>query len=296
MGTDTVSTTPGPQAPDDGQIRTHLHGMWDGVATAWGEHAAYADERGAAVTEVLLERATLRAGDRVLELACGPGGGGLAAATRVAPRGEVVLSDVSEEMTEIAAQRAAARGITNVRTLVLDIEAIDQPDSSYDVVLCREGLMFALQPTRAMREIRRVLKPGGRVGVAVWGERARNPWLGIVFDAVTDQTGFPVPPPGVPGPFALDDTQLLHELFVDAGFVDLQITEHDTPMRADSFDEWWSRTSSLAGPLASIVAALPDDAARTLRTRLQRAVAPYRTDQGLELPGVSVLATARVKS
>jgi SAM-dependent methyltransferase len=176
---------------------------------------------------------------------------------------------------------------------VLDLEDIDQPDTSYAVVLCREGLMFALDPARAVGEIRRVLQPGGRVAVAVWGERARNPWLGVVFDAVSEQTGFPVPPPGVPGPFSLDDTEHLHQLFVDGGFVDVRITEHDTPVRASSFDEWWNRTSSLAGPLASIVRALPPDAARALRERLERAVGPYRTGEGLELPGVSVLLTAR---
>src|SRR5690242_31023 len=116
------------------QTRTHLHGMWAAVAGAWGEHAAYADKRGADLTDVLLERAALQPGDRVLELACGPGGVGIAAAPRVAPGGEVVMSDVAAEMTTIAAARAAAGGLTNVSTAVLDLEAIDQPDATYDVV------------------------------------------------------------------------------------------------------------------------------------------------------------------
>ena len=90
------------------------------------------------------------------------------------------------------AQRAVAR--------VLDLERIDEPDASYDVVLCREGLMFALEPGRAVAEIRRVLRPGGRVAVAVWAARERNPWLGLVMDAVSAQIGAPVPPPGDPGP------------------------------------------------------------------------------------------------
>jgi SAM-dependent methyltransferase len=294
MGTDTVPAAPAADTSGDEQVRRHLRGMWAAVAGAWGEHAAYADERGAAVTEVLLDRAALHPGDRVLELACGPGGGGLAAAARVMPGGEVVLSDVAEEMTAIAAERAAARGITNVRARVLDLEDIDQPDAAYDVVLCREGLMFALDPARAVREIRRVLRPGGRVAVAVWGERARNPWLAVVFDAVSEQIGAPVPPPGIPGPFALDDTNHLRALFDDAGLVDVAITEHTTPLRAGSFDEWWNRTSSLAGPLASIIAALPNEATDELRLRLERAVEPYRTGDGLELPGVSVVASARV--
>ena len=81
---------------------------------------------------------------------------------RVAPGGEVVLSDVVPDMTAIASARARALGLTNVSTRVLDLEAIEQPDDSYDIVLCREGLRFVTHPDRALSEIRRVLRPGGR--------------------------------------------------------------------------------------------------------------------------------------
>ena len=161
----------------------------------------------------------------MLELACGPGGLGLAAAARVAPRGEVVLSDAVAEMTAIAAARAEALGLSNVSTRELDLERIEQPDASYDVVLCREGLMFALDPARAAREIRRVLRPGGRVALAVWGPRERNPWLGVVLDAVSAQVGAPVPPPGIPGPFSLEDSKRLAALLSDAGLADVKVSE-----------------------------------------------------------------------
>src|SRR5687768_16396134 len=137
-------------------LRPHLHGMWAAVVPAWAEHADYADARGAEVAERMLELTAPAPGERVLEMACGPGGLGLAAAARVAPDGEVVLSDVAAGMTEIAAARAAALGVRNVSTCVLDVESIDEPGDAYDVVLCREGLMFATDPGRATREIRRV--------------------------------------------------------------------------------------------------------------------------------------------
>jgi SAM-dependent methyltransferase len=138
------------------ELRRHVHGQWAAVAPAWSDHAEYADERGASVTARLLDLSAPRPGERLLELACGPGGLGLAAAKLVAPNGVVVLSDVVAEMTAIAEARADAIGLDNVRTRVLDLEDIDEPDASYDVVLCREGMMFAVDPARAAREMGRI--------------------------------------------------------------------------------------------------------------------------------------------
>jgi ubiquinone/menaquinone biosynthesis C-methylase UbiE len=281
------------QRPDRHALRAQLHGMWASVAPAWGEHADYADTRGAAITAAMLERSAPRPGERVLELACGAGGVGIAAARLVGPEGEVVLSDVAAGMTAIAAARAAALGLGNVRALTLDLDDLAQPDQAYDVALCREGLMFALDPARAVAEIRRVLRPGGRVAVAVWGPRARNPWLGVVFDAVGAQLGTPVPPPGIPGPFALDDPDRLGGLLADAGLADVTVIEVPTPLRDASFDTWWTRTSALAGPLANRLATLPEPARRQLRARLTEAVRPYQTPTGLDFPGVSLLAAGR---
>ncbi|MDP8967796.1 MAG: class I SAM-dependent methyltransferase [Actinomycetota bacterium] len=263
------------------------------MAPAWSEHAAYADARGAEVGEKMLALTRPAPGDRVLELACGPGGLGLAAASLVAPEGEVVLSDVAAEMTSIAATRAKARGLANVRVRQLDLESIDEADGSYDVVLCREGLMFATNPARATREIRRVLRPDGRVAIAVWGPRARNPWLGVVLDAVSAQIGRPVPPPGIPGPFSLADAERLEQLLVDASLADVVVSEQSVPMRAASFEEWWTRTAALAGPLTKILAALPEQAKQALRTRLHDTTRAYQAAAGMEFPGVSLIISAR---
>jgi enediyne biosynthesis protein CalE5 len=280
------------QGRDAQAVRTHVHGIWSAVAPQWQEHAEFVDRRLEHVTAAMLERTDPRAGERVLELACGPGGAGLAAATRVGEGGEVVLSDVVVEMTEIAAARAVARKLGWVRTAVLDLEAIDMPDDVFDVVLCREGLMFALEPERAAREIRRVLGENGRAAISVWGERAANPWLGIVLDAVSEQIGAPVPPPGVPGPFSLDDPARLEALLSGAGFADVVVEAIPAPLCADSFDAWWARTLGVAGPLAAILDGMPDRSKHQLTERVRDAVTPYVTTAGLELPGLVLLASA----
>jgi SAM-dependent methyltransferase len=274
-------------------FRRQLHGMWAGVAPAWAAHAAAIDERSVELTASMLDRAALRPGDRVLELACGPGGLGLAAAPRVAPGGEVVCSDVAAEMVEIAAARATERGLDNVSTRVLDLEELDEPDEAFDTVLCREGLMFAVDPTRAAREVRRVLRAGGRAVIAVWGPRERNPWLGVALDAVGEQLGMPMPPPGVPGPFALDDADRIAAVLADGGFGDVTVEEQSVANRARSFDEWWCRTTALAGPVAGLLASLDATAAAELRERAQKAAGRYQTADGFVFPGVTLLATAR---
>jgi SAM-dependent methyltransferase len=292
--TERTEGRPGPSCEREEDLRDHIHGMWSAVAGAWGEHADYTDARGAELGRTMLELTAPAAGARVLELACGAGGLGLAAAELVSPGGEVVLSDVAGEMTAIAAARAGARGLTNVSTRELDLERIDQPDGSFDVVLCREGLMFATDPGQAAREIRRVLRPAGRTAVAVWGPRERNPWLGLVFDAVSDHLRAPVPPTGIPGPFSLTDADELARLLTDAGLSEVTVRELSVPLQADSFEAWWARTSALAGPLSKLLRSLPADAAQPLRARLRAAVNPYATPTGLEFPGVSLLATGRL--
>jgi hypothetical protein len=155
--------------------------------------------------------------------------------------------------------------------------------------------MLVPEPARAAAEIRRVLRTGGRVGLAVWGPQARNPWLGVVFDTVSEQLGVPMPPAGVPGPFSLEDADELAAILSSAGLEDVAITEVATPYTAASAEEWWRRTCALAGPLAQRLASLPEPAARALEARAKAAVARYELPGGgLEIPGVSLVAAAHV--
>jgi SAM-dependent methyltransferase len=144
-----------------------------------------------------------------------------------------------------------------------------------------------------VQEVFRVLRPGGRAAFAVWGPPVANPWLRLPFELVRAQAGVPNPPAGSVGPFALADAHRLEELLVTAGLVEVEVARQDVPMHVRSFDEWWLRTSALAGPLAGIIAAMPAEARDDLRSRLREAAAEFVTPTGLDFPGLSLLASGR---
>lgn len=279
-------------AEDDG-LRASLRTMWASVATSWGELAEHVDAQGAVVAQAMLDLAGLQCGERVLELACGPGGVGMAAAAIVGPDGAVVLSDIAPGMTAIAAERARNAGLKNVTTREVDLERIDYPEAAFDKVLCRDGLMLVPDPASAAREVSRILRLDGRAVFAVWGPRDRNPWLGLLFDAITAQTGSPVPPPGIPGPFSLEAPGALGELLAGSGFSEINVREISTSMKVSSVDEWWSVVPSLAGPISRLLGSLPAEMNAAIRARVDMAMADFGTPDGYELPRVSILGVGR---
>ncbi len=267
--------------------------MWDAVADAWERNTEFADGQLAGATEALLDAAQIGPGDAVLDMAAGPGGAGLVAATRVGETGRVVLSDSSQEMVAAAARRAA--GLSNVNAMESDVLAIDAPEGSFDAVICRHGLMFLELPADGVAEAVRVLRPGGRYGAMVWAARADNPWLTLIFDAVGAQFGTSFPPPGIRGPFALDDPELLAAALRTGGLDDVVVTRIETPMRMPSLEAWWERVPQMAGSLAAGLASMEPDVRKEIRERaLAAGAAAARTDDaGITLGGAVLVGSGR---
>src|SRR5947209_15920364 len=149
---------------------------WSTVAPDWGELICDIDRQLGPAAEWMIEAVSLEPGEKVLELAGGPGTLSLLAADAVGASGRVICSDFAEAMVQTARQRVEQAGRGNVECRVLDAQAIDLPDGAVDVVLCRMGYMLMGDPAAAIRESARILRPGGRLALAVWAEADANPW------------------------------------------------------------------------------------------------------------------------
>lgn len=266
---------------------------WSDVADAWDHHTAYVDRHSLAATEALVEAVGVRPGDRLLELAAGPGTLGARWSALVGPTGRVVVSDVAPGMVERARRRTAALG--NVEVEVLDAASIDCPDASFDVVVSRMGLMFTPDPAVAFGETRRVLAPGGRFGALTWAGPEHNLWMACVgMAAMMNGLVAGASPVGPGGIFSLGDPAQLTALARDAAFVDVVVEEIPIAFHADSIEAHVERVSSLAGPLAAAFAtATPEQLAAVNQTATQLA-GDHITEDGVTLPGRAILVTGRV--
>ena len=266
---------------------------WSAVADAWDTHVDYVDEHSSAETNALLDRIAVQPGERVLELASGPGSLGARLSALVGPTGSVVLSDIAPGMVDVAARRNAH--LDNVTTAVIDVSAIDRPDNSFDAVVCRMGLMFTLEPSVAFAEMKRVLDANGRLGALTWGGIEHNPWMTCVgMSAMMNGLVSGGPPVGAGGIFSLSDPAALEALATAAGFVDVKVEAFDIAFRSPDIDTHLARVSSLAGPMAAVfAAATPEQLAAVRRTSADLS-AQYATDDGLVIPGRANLLTARV--
>jgi SAM-dependent methyltransferase len=240
----------------------------------------------------MLEGAGLEPGERLLELACGAGRVGLDAAPLVGPEGSVLCTDFSAEMVEAVNRRVETLGLENVGTDVLDAQDLPLDSDSFDVVLCRFGYMLMPDPLAALVESHRVLRPGGRLVLAVWGPAEENPWLTTILEVVRDQLGAPPPEPGMPGPFALGDAQRLEELLEEACLENIEVVRLDAEQPYDSPQAWWQHTLDVSGPLAALLGAMQAADVEAAKERAIAAAAGYAREGEVVFPAKILAARA----
>jgi ubiquinone/menaquinone biosynthesis C-methylase UbiE len=234
----------------------------------------------------LLEQAALRPGDHVLDVACGTGLVTLPAAEQVAPDGRVVGVDIAEKMVVAAEELAHRRGLANAEFACCGAEELDVAPP-FDVALCSLGLMYVPRPMVALSEMHRVLRPGGRAVVAVWGERSSCGWA-EVFPIVDSRVSSDV----CPMFFALGAPGALETTMTSAGFAEIDTLRLDVELVYEDDDDAIG-AAFLGGPVALAYARFDDDTRLSASREYLDSLGAYRDGPGYRVPGQFVIASAR---
>lgn len=278
---------------DPNETRARMRDTWEHAAGPWGRRADRIREWGLPVSEAMVTALDLKPGARVLELACGPGDTGFMAASVISPGGTLISSDGAEAMVEVARSRAAAAGLGNVEHRQLELEWIDLPAADVDAVLCRWGIMLIVDPAAAAREIRRVLRPGGRAALAVWDLAQRNPWATIPNGAMVKLGHAERPDPDAPGMFALAAPGRIEALLEDAGFTDVEVRSVELSRRYGSVREYLEETIEVSPTFSVAWIELDDGQREEVSGLIAAGIEPYTAADGsVALPGSSLVATA----
>jgi SAM-dependent methyltransferase len=264
---------------------------WDGdEGDYWAAQADTFERSVAAYDEAFFEAASITATDHVLDVGCGTGSTTRAAATR-AVRGGVLGVDLSSAMLAVARRRAGAEGLANVEFLQADAQVHPFRAASFDVAVSRTAAMFFADRVAALANVRRALRPGGRLVLLVWQSPERNAWFLELTGALAAGRPLPTPPPGAPHPFSMADPDATRAVLVAAGCTDVEVAGLERPMLLGPDPQ---RAYAFAlGLLGWMLTGLEPAGQARARDALRATVDAHAGDGGVTFGSAAWLVTAR---
>jgi len=235
--------------------------------------------------DLLLEVANIQPQEHIVDIAAGTGLITFRMAKLVGSNGNIEANDISDEMVNIGNQMAQSKGFQNVEFKRMDAEELSYADGLFNLATCALGLMYFPNPDASLAEMYRVLKPGGRAVVAVWGSRKKCGWAEI-FPIVDSRVNTDV----CPMFFNLGESEVLKYPFLNAGFKDVSLHKIETKLLYNSGEEACAATF-LGGPVAMAYSRFDDTMRKEAEAEYLESIQPFKTNNGYEIPGEFVVCS-----
>lgn len=235
------------------QIREQQKRLWNKVSPGWKKWNQFIMEFLRPMGDAIIGQLEIKEDDIVLDVAAGTGEPGLTIAA-ITKKGKVTGTDLSDEMLQIAEANAIAKGLTNYNTKASDVCDLPFDANTFTKISCRLGFMFFPDMQLAANELYRVLKPGGRIAVAVWAGPDKNLWYTVMSSVMRNYIETPAPAPGAPGMFRCSEPGVMSNIFAKAGFKHIGVQEITGKVDFIDAETYWGNRAELSETIIGILA------------------------------------------
>jgi len=267
---------------------------WTESAPYWEKHRHTIREMFAPVTQALIDDAAIAERAAVLDVATGPGEPALTIAELIGPQGKVVGTDLVPQMVEAARRESQRRELHNATFEVAFADNLPFPVNSFDAVVSRFGVMFFPSPVDSIRGWLKLLKPGGRIAMAVWHFAERNPFHHSLAQVVQRYVASPPPAPDSPDAFRFATPGKLQAVLAEAGVTAISERLLQFSIRASiSVESFWTLRSEMSETLRTKLASLSRQQMTALKAEVIEALSVYSSDGGISLPAEVLIVSGR---
>jgi SAM-dependent methyltransferase len=264
--------------------------QWQTAAEAWYRWSPTLNKWLGPATYKMIEMAGISKGDRVLDIAAGAGEQSITVAKKVGSTGYVLATDISSNILEYAEDMAKQNGLSNIETEVMDGENLTVADESFDAVISRVGLIYFPDQQKALKEMLRVLKPGGKIAAIVYSTPDKNKFFSVPVSIIRNRAKLPPPLPGQPGPFSLGAEGVIEKAFSDAGFINVKTERVNSPLELSTAKECVKFEKESFGALHQMLSSLPDSEKESVWQEIETELQKFESDNGFQGPCEMVVA------
>lgn len=264
--------------------------QWQAAAEAWYRWSPLLHHWLGNATDKMLEMAGITTGHRVLDVAAGAGEQSIEAARKAGPSGKVLATDISANILEFAQRLAKESGLNNIETKVMDGENLTLADATFDAVISRVGLIYFPDQQKALREMLRVLKPGGKAAAIVYSTPDKNSFFSIPVSIIRRRAKLPPPVPGQPGPFSLGTAGAIEKAFGQAGFSNVASVLVDSPVLLPTAKDCLQFEKESFGALHQMMSSLTDAEKQSTWEEIEQELKRFETTGGFIGPCEMIVA------
>lgn len=272
------------------QIREQQKETWNKFSPGWKKWDDFTMNFLKPMGDEIITSLDLKETDTVLDVAAGTGEPGLTIAS-IVKSGKVMITDLSEGMLEVAVENAVKKGISNYETIACDVCELPFEDETFDAISCRFGFMFFPDMLLAVKEMTRVLKPGGKIAASVWGQPDKNFWITATLSVLNKNMELPSVPIGAPGMFRCSNPGFMTELFKQAGLKNISEKEITGKVNYENNVTYWNFMNDVVAPVVSAMSKAENGTKEKIRKEVYELIDEIHPDKRARLDFGAVIVS-----